>query len=120
MIISLFPISVKAKTTDDTPYKVLTDEIVKNMAGCEAEIQGDETITKIYEVNPDTGALTNPKVTKTVKMVRLVPAQHHHNNQQTMSHTVDTSDHSSLSYYGMFLSALSVLCLILFKKEKLN
>ncbi len=86
----------------------------------EVSTNGDETITKIYEVNPDTGELSNPKVTKTVKMARLVPAQQHHNNQQTMSHTVDTSDHSSLSYYGMFLSALSVLCLILFKKEKLN
>ncbi len=86
----------------------------------EVSTNGDETITKIYEVNPDTGELSNPKVTKTVKMARLVPAQQHHNNQQTMSHTVDTSDHSSLSYYGMFLSALSVLCLILLKKEKLN
>ncbi len=100
------------KPVQDGLTKVGNKEVSKN---------GDETITKIYEVNPDTGELSNPKVTKTVKMVRLVPAQHHnHNNQQTMSHTVDTSDHSSLSYYGMFLSALSVLCLILFKKEKLN
>ncbi len=108
------------KGTDiETIIKPVQDGLTK-VGNKEVSTNGDETITKIYEVNPDTGALTNPKVTKTVKMARLVPAQHHHNNQQTMSHTVDTSDHYSLSYYGMFLSALSVLCLILFKKEKLN
>ncbi len=36
----------------------------------EVSTNGDETITKIYEVNPDTGALTNPKVVKKV-VVRL-------------------------------------------------
>ena len=56
MIISLFPISiletsVKAKTTDYTPDKVLTAEMVDKMAGCEAEIRGNEII-----IRPKNGA----------------------------------------------------------------
>ena len=56
MIISLLPISiletrVKAKTDDYTPDKVLTNAMVENMAGCEAEIKGNEII-----IRPKNGA----------------------------------------------------------------